>query len=262
MENEIKEGVHNSLCLYVNNQSLQLFLNDIEKLVLQPDVYNSFHVIVHDDLLPEFLGHIKQRGFKTRGFANGLHYFYTWNLHNLGIEDKVPALATSLQGVGVMVISKNDRVLLMKEKNSNFWKIPTETIDAGESAWDGWKRCLKEELGISNVCDQRVFYVGGWQQRKARPWGACDNFICLAVFVDNEMDIGQLEDFEVQCARWIDFGPLIDLVKETEPFDGRPVEFRGDLYSRNTLHWLAAVKSGRLKKVCMRQDQHGSMFIY
>ena len=134
--------------------------------------------------------------------------YYRW----LGdpAHDMVPGYATSIEGVGALVLSPDEtKVLLVWEYGS--WKHVGGAIDEGESVLTTLARECREEVGIELDAAFAPVSVGGWQISRARDDVVNDNFRAFVVRAASEEVHCDMN--EISQAKWFDAKELLAAVR-------------------------------------------------
>jgi hypothetical protein len=90
--------------------------------------------------------------FHTGAKETNLLHFYK-PVEGGADKDKVPTGPTITGGVGIILISSKDEMLLVKE---GILKAPTESLDAGEFFGAAAMRGIAEEVGGGNLIDTKI----------------------------------------------------------------------------------------------------------
>jgi len=232
----------------------------------------AVYVGVHElDAEPGVTALLRARGFKYHHFAPnepqpktdaggsgygvGEHIYYRW-LGNPA-HDMVPSYATSIEGVGALVLSPDEKKVLLIWEYGN-WKPVSGAVDEGESILFTLAREASEEVDVKLDHSFAPVSVGGWQCARARDARINDNFHAFVVRAVNEELT--LDDCEVSSARWFDTATLLDVYKAAgrpSPFDKRTVPAPPALadalqlpdtqrkLGTNALQWLHLYTQGR-----------------
>ncbi|KAM3320388.1 nudix hydrolase 2-like [Capsicum chacoense] len=119
-------------------------------------------------------------------------------------ESTIPANASHKVSIGAIVFNHKRELLVVQEncgrlKGSGIWKIPTGTVEEGESIFEGAIRELKEETGI----DTEFLEVLAFRQIPNSFFNKSDLFF-LCMMRPLSFDI-QKQDLEIEAARWMAF---------------------------------------------------------
>ncbi|PHT86559.1 Nudix hydrolase 10 [Capsicum annuum] len=119
-------------------------------------------------------------------------------------ESTIPANASHKVSIGAIVFNHKRELLVVQEncgrlKGSGIWKIPTGTVEEGESIFEGAIRELKEETGI----DAEFLEVLAFRQIPNSFFNKSDLFF-LCMMRPLSFDI-QKQDLEIEAARWMAF---------------------------------------------------------
>lgn len=152
---------------------------------------------------------------QTRGYAYH-HYvaaagenpaefiYYKWN--GDPSHDMVPSYATSIEGVGGVLLSPDEKKVLLVWEYGN-WKAPGGAVDLGESKLVALRREVGEEVGLKVDSDFAPVYLGGWHKSFARDRLISDNFSAFALRATSEAFT--TDDTEITTARWFDAAELL-----------------------------------------------------
>ncbi|KAJ8527645.1 hypothetical protein K7X08_015096 [Anisodus acutangulus] len=119
-------------------------------------------------------------------------------------ESTIPANASHKVSIGAIVFNHKRELLVVQEncgrlKGSGIWKIPTGTVEEGESIFEGAIRELKEETGI----DTEFLEVLAFRQIPKSFFNKSDLFF-LCMMRPLSFDI-QKQDLEIEAAQWMPF---------------------------------------------------------
>jgi len=169
----------------------------------------------------------------------------------------VPHYATSIEGVGALVLSPDEKKILLVWEYGN-WKPVSGAVDEGESVLYTVAREMYEEVGLKVDDTFAPVSVGGWQMAKARDARINDNFRAFVVRAASEDFMA--DNNEIETARWFDTTALLDayrLAGEPSPWEKRtvlpPPEVAASLslpdgkqkLGTNALCWLQIYSTGR-----------------
>ena len=212
---------------------------------------------------PGVSGMLRARGFKYHhfrqappdgkdlGVGNGLktgeHVYYRWNGDPK--HDMVPSYATSIEGVGGLLLSPDESKVLLIWEYGN-WKPMTGAVDDGESALSACEREMREEVSATVDHEFKPVFVGGWQMARARDDKVNDNFKAFVLRAASEEYA--VDENEVSEARWFSCKELLELYQRhgsPNPMDKRSLE-ESTLpegrrkISTNALTWLETYAGG------------------
>ena len=226
------------------------------------------------DLLTSGNGSNGGEGGGVRSDMTAEFVYYCWPTHEKdpyhphsgtgGVEDKVAAWASSIEGAtGVLLSPDETKVLLVWERGS--WNTPGGAVNKGECKYQALIRECGEELGVEVDLTFDAVYLGGWQQGRARDNEINDNFTVLCMRLKTEDFF--VDGIEIARAGFIEFKPLLAAWRaENKPKkfawaapDGRAKTPNGtEEISNKLLGWLDTYESGRgLKCRVTTQDQAG-----
>jgi len=139
------------------------------------------------------------------GHGVGEHVYYRW----MGdpSHDMVPSYSTSIEGVGALVLSPDEKKVLLIWEYGN-WKAVSGAVDEGESLLTSLAREASEEVGLGIDDAFAPVAVGGWHLSRARDDRVNDNFSAFVVRATSERF--RLDMNEVSAARWFDTEALLE----------------------------------------------------
>ena len=198
--------------------------------------------------------------------ASSEFVYYCWPGETM---DMVPVYATSVEGATALVFSADETKLLMVWERAA-WSTPGGAVNAGESKVDALCREVWEEVGVQLDRDwEKMAYLGGWQQEKARDNLVNDSFAAFAMRA--MADDYQVDGKEIMTAHWFPWKKMLDAwIAEGRPMQKRvPFANFGALVGQpdlpddrnvvlyNVMHWLETWASGRGYKVEMKPSLQG-----
>ena len=167
----------------------------------------AVYIEIPEKLLSLYLDILLYFRCKFHHYLNGAYTYYIWNVKDDSgnpIEDKVPAYATSIEGVGALILSPDlTKVLLVWEYGK--WKMVTGAMKAGESPVATLRREIQEEVGLEIMDD--VCRVGGWHISRSRFNEINDNFTAFVVVAKSEKFT--VDNVEIKDARWFNCNELL-----------------------------------------------------
>ena len=126
--------------------------------------------------------------------------------------NSLPGSATHTVGVGAVCVTRDKKVLLVKEQSGpaamlKVWKIPTGKIEAGEDLHEAVLREVEEETGLSGKFEGLVFVR---HNLKGAPYlgEKADLFFVCLVSVDDPTKL-KLQDDEIAAAEWVPAEELV-----------------------------------------------------
>ena len=116
-------------------------------------------------------------------YEPGEHIYYRW----LGdpTHDLVPPYRTSIEGVGALLLSPDEKRVLLVWEYGN-WKPVSGAVDEGESSLRTIEREMHEEVHVPLDHSFIARKVGGWQMARARDGRTNDNYVCYALRAGSE----------------------------------------------------------------------------
>ena len=248
----------------IKTPSFAAFSEAIDEVLQRASGSAAYVAIDELSMAPWMTGLLRSKGFRFHHFhaARGVEgeleandesrpgelVYYQW----LGdpSHDMVPCYATSIEGVGALVLSPDEsKVLLVWEYGQ--WKPVTGAVDAGESKITSLARELGEEVGSELDLSFAPRYLGGWQISKARDKLTNDNFSSFVVRAKTA-DFA-VDGKEIVAAKWFDRTELMAAFKAAgspQPMGTITLEDperelgERTKVSTNALNWLANYESG------------------
>eukprot|EP00327_Prymnesium_parvum_P034101 CAMPEP_0195608496 /NCGR_PEP_ID=MMETSP0815-20121206/8770_1 /TAXON_ID=97485 /ORGANISM="Prymnesium parvum, Strain Texoma1" /LENGTH=331 /DNA_ID=CAMNT_0040748349 /DNA_START=42 /DNA_END=1037 /DNA_ORIENTATION=- len=186
----------------------------VEQAAVPAPVYVT---LLERGLQPGLIEALLARGFAYHHFRSQEHtghggefVYYKWPD---GSHDAVPAYATSIEGIGVILLAPDEKsVLLVWEYGA--WKPPSGAVDLKESKLRAAVREIHEEVGL--VVDESFppLYLGGWQQSQARDQLINDNFTFFAVkALPGEVVV---DGVEIQEAKWFSIDEILRICERED----------------------------------------------
>ena len=127
------------------------------------------------------------------------------------VPNKIPAYGTHQVGVGGLVLDKDGRILLVKERGGLpgvSWKLPGGLTDSGEDFGDAACREVFEETGIE--CEFRNILC--FRHQHGLGFGKSDLYAICYLQANRSLDI-DFDPVEIEAATWM---PLQDFAKTTK----------------------------------------------
>lgn len=181
------------------------------------------------------------------GWGAGEHVYYRWNGNPA--HDMVPSYATSIEGVGGLILSPDETKVLLIWEYGN-WKPISGAVDDGECSLNALKREAQEETGVQTDPAFQPVLVGGWQMARARDDRINDNFKAYVLRAASERF--EVDGVEIAEARWFDVQQLLALYATAghpDPLAARSIDDATLPEGRqrvgtNTLAWMKTYKEG------------------
>jgi len=130
--------------------------------------------------------------------------WYRWMRE--GMKDLVPAYATSIEGGGSLILSPDEKkVLLVFELGR--WGRVGGAVDPGETCLEAALRECHEETSIELDDSFKPLLGMGYQQPRSRDGSINDHFLLFIVRAKS-MEI-KLDKNELQAAEWFEIAPLV-----------------------------------------------------
>jgi len=188
--------------------------------------------------------------------------YYSWpGVDGTGsADDMVPVYSTSIEGAKAVCFSPAlEKVLLVFERGA--WNTPGGAVDMGESKLDALVREVREEVEVAVDRSWGPFYLGGWQQARARDNLINDNFSVFAVRLTNEDFVANKR--EVREARFFEWRPLLEAWRAAgQPEAGlshaeHAAVPSGQKINRELLLWLDTYERGQCLKTRFASRRQG-----
>lgn len=213
-------------------------IQEVQRRLIDPQ--GAVYVQIPETLLVHFIDLLLSLSFQFHHYQTGVYTYYQWQVRDsFGklIPDKVPPYATSIEGVGAIIISPDQlRVLLVWEYGS--WKGVSGGLRPGESLIDTLKREVQEEVSVT-LDEDHLIYLGGWHIAKARHGRVNDNFHAFEVRARS--DEFRVDGDEIKEARWFDIDTLIKVAQFptdlSNPITAK-ISAYDTMFSWITLQWL------------------------
>jgi len=185
----------------------------------------------------------------TRGEGELVYYKWCGDPSN----DKVPQYATSIEGISVLLVSPDEReVLLVWEYGT--WKSVTGAILAGETMLQASAREVFEEVGVRLDTSFAPVLVGGYVKSRARDLQINDNFHAIVLKALNRcIDV---DGDEIHLAKWF---PMDDLLRLDVGGEGSKVHFSSgiagkDVIGKSTLRRTRNYREGHYMELHEGED--------
>lgn len=102
------------------------------------------------------------------------------------------------------IIIKDKKVLLVYEKNRNFWGFPKGHVEEGENEIETALREVKEEVGLDVEIDTKKRYTLNYIIRNE-----IDKTTVLYIAVPKNNNL-KIQESEIEDAKWFNFNEAID----------------------------------------------------
>ena len=104
------------------------------------------------------------------------------------------------------IIINNNKVLLVYEKNRNFWGFPKGHVEENETEIETAKREVKEEVGLDVIIDESKRYVLNYIIR--------DEIDKTTVLYLAKLEGGKLQkqEEEIEDVRWCNFDEALEML--------------------------------------------------
>lgn len=194
-------------------------------------IYFPFTWAMTNQVLPVMFNQLSQ--FKLRATydwkGDGQLYMEYYHWMNQDIPDMVPAFATSISGVTVLLHDDDKQVIFIVEKGrfNGKKKFPGGAVEPKENAVQAAIREVKEEVGLQeDALDQKEMAVlAGYTQGNARPGGINDQFHGISIKVKGRFQDLALkkQDHEVKEIHILKLQDILDM-----PAEQQQAEFLGN----------------------------------
>lgn len=151
---------------------------------------------------------VEKKGYTFHHFENGAYVFYKWNVPD--VPDKVPAWATSMLGVSCLILSPDQKSVLMIYEYGKF-KAVTGVLESGHLFGQTCFKEVEEETGINLDPEFGLHICGGGILSNAK-LGVTDAFLCFVAKAQNTEVV--LDKFEIKSGvyQWFSIDFLIGQV--------------------------------------------------
>ena len=157
-------------------------------------------------------------------------------------------------------------MLLVFERGA--WNTPGGAVDMGESKLDALVREVREEVEVAVDRSWGPFYLGGWQQARARDNLINDNFSVFVVRCETEYM--KPDGIEIKEAHWLPWKPILEAWRAAgKPTDkkvklpnfsavvGMDLAADRNVVGLNVLRWLETYELGKGFCVELKTEQQG-----
>jgi len=231
--------------IYVAVSEASMQAIDFTWLVAHGFVFHHYRAPGHGD---------DSGGDGTAAGGSAEFVYYCWpSLEGTGSAgDMVPVYSTSIEGAtGVLLAGeKEDKVLLVWERGA--WNTPGGAVNAGECKLEALAREVGEEVSARVDESWGAYFLGGWQEGRARDGLVNDNFSAFAMKMADEAFT--VDNKEIEKARFFEWRPLLEAWRKA----GRPKDFRtpaeGEKVSKFLMPWLDTYDTGRGLKCTLKSD--------
>lgn len=235
---ESKNGPYDSLILTLKNTSSNYEhcssdITELESLHTKGAVFLN----INKDMLAVVS---RLNGFNFHRHYNNLYTYYKWNLD--GVEDKVPAHSTSVEGVNGIVLSPDEQSVLLVYEYGN-WKGVSGALNRGEMMTECLEREINEEVGVELDSSFETMWVGGWHDHSYGEARVNDNFHTMVV-KSKSLEF-QVDGFEIKKAQWVSIDELVGL---------REYKIDGEKVCEYLLHWIQMYKQNKSRRIIKVND--------
>ena len=104
------------------------------------------------------------------------------------------------------IIIKENKVLLIKQKNGNFWGFPKGHLEEGETEIEAAKRETLEEIGLEVIIDETKRYETNYIIR--------NEIDKTSVFYLAKIKSGEItkQEEEIEDIQWFDFNKAMEVI--------------------------------------------------
>lgn len=247
----VKAGSFNNKEVFVGKSTdidqLRTIVTDLRAVVI-----GGIFVSIHESVLMVFFDMMLNDGFKFHHYLNGEYTYYVWN--NKDIEDKIPEMASSSEGVAALILSPDmQSVLLVFEYEK--WKLVTGGVQSGDTILETCYREAKEEVDVDADMAFPPLVLGGWNIKKAKYGEINDNLTCFAIRATS--DAFKVDGVEISLAKWFPINYLMSIntnVAVTTSTQSFPIEHDGTRFSYMMLKWLKNYTDNRYLNISTRDN--------
>lgn len=104
------------------------------------------------------------------------------------------------------IIIKDGKVLLVYEKNRNFWGFPKGHMEKGENEIETALREVKEEVGLDVEIDTKKRYILNYIIRNE-----IDKTTVLYIAIPKNKNL-KIQESEIEDAKWCDFNEALNIL--------------------------------------------------
>ena len=206
----IKQCTYDNKEIYVGKYvDIQKLLNIITDLSVICD--KGIFITIHESVLDVYIKVLIDLGFKFHHYLNNEYSYYIWN--NKIIENKIPDMATSSEGVAVMILSPDMKdVLLVYEYDK--WKFVTGGVKLENTVIETCIQEVKEEVDIDIDSTFKPIYLGGWVLKNAKYNVINDTLSCF-VFKSLSKNF-KVDGVEITIANWFPIDYLLNIKSDDD----------------------------------------------
>ncbi|GAB5354926.1 hypothetical protein AAMO2058_000161300 [Amorphochlora amoebiformis] len=172
------------------------------------------HIGIPQHLVTQALiGAMTTMGYKFYTYHERTNELCWYKWARIGVPDKVPKYATSIEGGGVIVLSPDEKKVLLVKERGRYLRAGG-ALDTGESCLDTALRECREETGVE-IDPSFTPVVGIAYQQPASRDGTINDHFMLFVVKAKSTDLN-LDTNEIQGAHWFDIHVMLDAWKEEQ----------------------------------------------
>lgn len=200
---------------------------DLEKLFvtisfLERTSLRALHLYVEETILDRLLASIIENKYIFRAYVDGCYQYYKWLLDN--IEDKVQPYATSTASAAAMILSPDEKSILMVHEYG-IWKFVTGIVDYRELSLNTASREMFEEVGLVDdpYFDNKI--IGLWNI--SGRYGGYINNVMTCYALKSMCYETKPDEFEITMTKWFsldELKPIIELAKNKTGLTGSPFD--------------------------------------
>ena len=214
-------------------KSLISFMNEFPL-----DSLKTLYLHVEEKILSDLINFIICQKFKFRAYVDGTYQYYKWLLED--IEDKVHPYATSTAGASCLILSPDEKSVLMVFENNN-WKFVTGSNNYKELSIETAKREMFEEIGLENDPNFIPKVIGFWNINGRFAGNINDMMTCYVL--KSTSFFPKIDTFEIEKTKWIKISELSDIMENKEKIsDGQLntllITKNSENYGYPYLQWL------------------------
>ena len=220
----------------------------------------TLHLHIEENILDKLLQTVIENKYLFRAYVDDSYQYYKWLLVN--VEDKVHPYATSTAGATAVILSPDEKSILMIHEY-DMWKCVTGSNDYRELSLETASREMLEEVGLVNDPDFVPKMIGLWNI-SGRFGGYINNVMTCYIFKSKTLD-AKPDEFEISLTKWFsldELKPIIELAKTKtnlsgQPFDRSYITYGGERFGYCYLLWI----NNWINNKCMECEISGNINI-
>jgi len=202
-------GPFNSFTIKINSDIVPIGEVEATLDLLLQNASGAVYLAIPEEILCKYYNIVGNYHMKFHHYQNNIYTYYIWNVEGPSgpIEDKVPAYCSSIEGVGAIILSPDEKKILLVWEYGK-WKIVTGSLKPGESLIETVFREVSEEVSVK-LDPNYIISIGEWHISKARFNLINDTFHAFVVKAEN-MNF-QVDNVEIHKAQWFNIKDLLEI---------------------------------------------------